>query len=317
MRRVLSVAVLLLVACEPAPLPLDLSGDRLMVHSMLLAEREAVHVLLQRVRPLTASDPPRPDGASVEVLPVSGAQVEIVVDGETIALAEAPAGMPPCASQFPFTVPQQELIGPGCYAAALPEGVKPGATYGLRVRIGGELVAEGSARAPAPPEILSPGPGERYPVRMGFTSPEEAVPGILVRYRIGQEVAGIRTSIAFDSLFVDGARQSSANCNYDQYENVPRAVTARTDSTVFVPRSLYCYRTTPQGGQETFMPDSIFARVSLAAFDSTYLAYDAAARQESAEVTTLQAGVTRALGLFAGASAAWREVVLVPIGGVQ
>ena len=80
---------------------------------------------------------------------------------------------------------------------------------------------------------------------------------------------------------------------------------------------LSCTRPTSGGGTETFRPDSIFARLSLSGFDSTYMTYDEAARQEAAELESLQAGVEGALGLFAGASVTRTPVVLIPIGEVH
>jgi hypothetical protein len=251
----------------------------------------------------------------VEILPVSAADVTMTVDGTTIQLREAPPELPPCASEFPYAVPQAEPIGPGCYAARLPAGVRAGESYRLEVRIGGVLVAEGEAVVPAPPALSTPAPGDRYEVMMGPVFDDRPVPGILVRYELPPEVAGLSPSMRFDSVFVDGARETTARCNYDQFDNPPVRRTASVDSLVFVPRSLYCVRTPPQGGQQVFLPDSIFAHLSLAGFDEAYLGYDEAARQQSAELERLQAGVEGALGLFAGAGVAVRPVVLLPVEG--
>lgn len=304
----------LLAGCERAPLPLDISDERLMVHSVLLAGSETVHVLVERVAARTITDPHSPEG-SVDIQPISGADVEVTVGGQVLQLAEAPEGFPPCASAFPFAVPHEEPIGPGCYVAAVPDGIRAGERYELRVRVGGVVVAEGEAVVPGLPVLSTPTAGARYEVTIGFISNEQPVRGILIRYGTSSEVAGVRPSLRFDSVFVNGARTPDATCNFDQFESEPIGRRAAIDSTVLVPRSLFCFRRPPQGGVETFVPDSIFAQLSLTAFDSSYVGYDQAARQQSAELARLQAGVTGALGLFAGLSRARVPVVLLPIEG--
>lgn len=310
--KVLLAALIALSACERPPLPLHLSGERLMVHAVLLAERDLVHVLVERVEPRSATDPNLHEGL-VEIRPVSGADVRVTVGGEELQLTEAPEGAPPCASQFPYAVPQQEVIGPGCYVAPAPGGVSPGDRYELVVRIAGEVVAEGSAEVPAFPVLTTPVAGGHYEVVMGPIFDERPLPGIQVRYELDPAVAGILTSLRFDSVFTGGERASGAHCNYDSFGYPPEWREATVDSLAFVPRALTCYRQPPQGGQETFVPDSIFASLALAAFDSSYMRYDQAARQQSAELASLQAGVSGALGLFAGVSVSRRPVVLLPV----
>lgn len=309
------VLVAALAGCERPPLALDLSGERIMVHSVLVAERDVVQVLVERVSPLPMPDPVT--GASLDLRPVSGARVEVEVDGEVIVLEEAPPEMPPCASAFPFPVPQPEPIGPGCYVARIPGGVAAGSRYQLSVRVAGDVVAIGEVVVPGTPELVSPAPGERFDVIMGATFSEQPLPGIQVSYRLPTAVAGLRTSLAFDSVFADEGRVEGARCEYAQFENAAQFREADVDSLVFVPRGLYCFRTSSGGGTETFRPDSIFGRLSLAGFDSTYMRYDEAARQESAELTSLQAGLEGALGLFAGASVTRTAVVLLPVGEVH
>lgn len=305
----------MLAACERAPTALDLSGERLMVHSVQLAGRDVVQVLVQRVSPRANPDPETP--GFVDVRPVSGALVEMRIDGEVVALEEAPAGLPPCASEFFYPVPQPEPIGPGCYAARIPGGLEVGSRVELVVRVDGVVVASGEAVVPDRPRLSSPLPGERYDVIMGATFGDQPVPGILLRYELPPRLAGLRTSFAFDSVFVEEGRVAAATCGYDQFGNLPHWREAAVDSLVFVPRGLYCLRPTAQGGMETFLPDSIFGRLSLAGFDSTYMMYDQAARQQSAGLPALQAGVEGALGLFAGASLTRIPVVLLPVGEVR
>ena len=66
------------------------------------------------------------------------------------------------------------------------------------------------------------------------------------------------------------------------------------------------------GSSGLITPDSVHARVVLAAYDSTFLDFSRAATQDSAEQGRLAAGIEGALGLFSGTGIAYTPIVLVP-----
>jgi Domain of unknown function (DUF4249) len=307
MRRILHIAVLtLLTACMREPTPLEFTGEQLMLHSMLVPGDEAIHVLLER-----ASPQPRKIDDPVQLQPFSGALVEATVAGTTLVLEEAPTGFEPCSSRFYGPVPEEETIGPGCYVATVPGGLQPGQEYRLRVSLDGAVVAEGEATVPGFPEVLRPEAGDHHRVLGEPVFNPALAPGILVRYNLPEELTGVRVSLVIDSLFVGDRREPEATCGYNPFEPVERA--APVDSTVFLLRSLHCIHPNPQGGAQNVIPDSAFAHLRLAAFDSAYVSYHEATGQDSAERSRLSAGVTGALGVFAGGSSVTLPVVLLPL----
>lgn len=310
MRRIaLALALAALAGCEREPAPLGLTGEQLQVHSLLVAGSDTAHVLLTRTLSEPIQDPTSP-GGQIYTRPVSAADVRLVHEGRVLRLREAPEGFPPCSSTFLGRVARVDSIKPGCYAGVVPGGIRPGERYRLEVRLNGGVAAEGSTRVPGAPEISSPAPAARIPVDPPGPGGETSL-AIRVRYRVPATVAGVRATLALGATYSGGRRVQSGGCSFDQGEPDVRRTVAVDSLAIAIPYFL-CFRPAGERGSEVFVPDSIDGVIALAGFDSTYTSYARAARQESASRDRLQAGVSGALGVFAGGGVARVPVTLVP-----
>jgi hypothetical protein len=307
-RRALLLAIGLLMGCQREPTPLGLTGEQLMVHSVLVGGSNIAEVYVTRALPNVVFDPSNPAG-TVYSRPVAGAVVRLIRGATTLMLSEAPAGFPPCSSVSFGADPTTRTIEPGCYAAAVPGGILAGERYLLQISLNGGAV-QGELVVPAAPTVLSPSPNTRYGAPLGDQFIQTPVVIIPVHFSLGARMTAVRLSLGVDSVFFGGRRDLNARCNYDEFGEPLRRTTQR-DSVSFVVHFLTCFRQTVQGGVTLVVPDSIHAHVDVTAFDSTYVGYYEAATQRSAEQSSLRAGITGALGLFAGAGIARTPVVLI------
>ncbi|HEX8358572.1 MAG TPA: hypothetical protein VF613_00530, partial [Longimicrobium sp.] len=108
--RILAAAALLAATgCSflRDPTPVEAMGEQPSVHALLMTGSDTVKVLLQRVGPGAAGQDP------VAARPISGAEVTLAVGGQSVRLAEAPAGFPGCAAQ---SVGSVTTLTAGCYS---------------------------------------------------------------------------------------------------------------------------------------------------------------------------------------------------------
>jgi len=299
MRRALPLAALLLAGCgfTRDPVRVDLHGEELMVHGVLAAGSDTVAVLLTRVRTEGAGTP-------ATVSPVTGATVRITGGGQTVRLDEAPAGFPACIRDGGGDAP----LARGCYAAVLPGGVRAGATYALDVQVVGRPPARGSATIPAAPVIHAPAPGSRFGVRRRPQNEPSAI--LPVRWTGAGQGGGFAVGVAVTAVYSGQTRVTDAVCTLPQGVGPPLPPTADSAVIVLIHPAL-CQ--TPAG---LLGPDSIHARLVVAAYDTAYARY---ADIVEADVNRplwrdrFAAGVTGALGVFAAVATAELPVTLVPI----
>lgn len=298
-----------LAACEREPTALQFEDEQLMVHSVLVAGSDTVKVLVTRTLPEPIPDPNAPGGFT-SVRPVSGAEVRLFYNGTVVSLSEAPAGFSSCFSAFPFAVVRATSIGPGCYAAVVPGGIRPEQHYGLEVELASGERVEGSTQVPAAPEITTPAPGARVRARINqFVEGSGAAVAVPVRFRLPPSVAGVRVALVVERLFKGGAPVADASCFLGGVDTDVRRA-APVDSAVVVVSSISCSRRVGEHVEQV-TPDSISGHILLAGFDSGYVRYAEAASQQSAERERLRVGITGALGLFAGAGTAAQPITLV------
>lgn len=287
------------------PTPLGLTGEQVSVHSVLRADSDTVSVLLERVDP-TAS----PHGTP-ETRPVSGAGVRIVTGSTTVRLSEAPTGFPRCFSPYPREgkIPP---IAPGCYAAIIPGGVREGARYELQVDLPGGGAIRGSAVVPGKPDLLSPAEGARFEVARGYNT--EGLGRIPVRLRAPAGAAGIEVGLRPVAAFEGGRQVQSAICDVDHPLGVVRDAT-RSDSVVVPIFGIACVERVDSTGRNdrSVALDSLRVELLVTAYDTAYTRYAALLGRGSAERSRASAGVSGAVGVFAGVASTRRTLVLVPV----
>lgn len=296
-------AVLLAGGCEFVrdPAGIDLVGEQIMVHSVLKAGSDTAAVFLTRVRPGSGNSGP-------SVSPISGATVRIVAGGDTVQLTEAPAGFASCIVAFGSASSQ---IGPGCYAAVLPTGIRSDTEYRLLASMaGGGGAIQGAATIPSTPEILRPDPNARFVVQRQYTG--QGFPGeISVRLRSGAGTGGVQLDLQTTAVFAGGVRVSDAVCQLEYPRGLTRPATSDTAViTIFNP--IFCWRWATPGTALPVEYDSLHARLLVTAYDTAYVRYAAMIEDDaSVQQRRYAAGVSGALGLFAGAATADRRITLV------
>lgn len=306
-RLVILTLALLAAGCEfiREPTPLGLTGEQVMVHSLLVAKSETVHVLLTRVRPGSGTSDP-------STRPLSGADVRIVNGGDTLRLREAPPGFPPCFSPSRFAEPRVDSIGPGCYAAVIPGGIRADGRYELRVSLAGGEPIRGVADVPGEPLIEAPEADARFRVRFGEADFNQGVVNVPVRWGVSAGVAGVELNLVSEAIFQGGARVPDGRCDFEPRFSPVRS-TEPTDRGVVRVQLISCFAMTDSGEILPVAPDSVYAKLLLTAYDSAYVRYADVFDRESAERDRISEGVTGALGVFAGAATAERRIIFLPV----
>lgn len=284
------------------PTPLELTGEQIMVHSLLQAGSVTVSVLLTRIRPGLGT-------ATPIVQPVSGAAVRIVGAATSVRLDEAHPGLPRCFHDYTTGFASS---GAGCYGALLPGGVKPGARYELQIALPGGGTIEGIAVVPQPLVILAP----EHQHRILAETPTSARPEIYgsVQTRWGGSGDAGRVQFRIESLAVlrNGVRVPSARCDFETNSVVPRGVDARSTDSAFVGfQVLNCFEEPASGTLRPIEPDSIQARFVITAFDTAYTRYAEVISKDAVERRHLSVGVRGALGVFAGAATSEQRVTVL------
>lgn len=300
-------ALLLAGGCElqREPTPLELTGEEVMVHSVLEAGSDTVSVLLTRVRPGF-------QGRGPNVSPLSGAEVRISGGGSTARLTEAPAGFGPClAGHDPQTGRLLTEIGAGCYAAILPGGVRTGTRYELTVTgTGGEI--RGSTTVPEPPTILTP--EDRARIVAQPTGYENPVAGGSLSLRwSATEGASVRAiSMTSRAVFRNGAPVANTRCDFPIFAGEQsNSISAPDNSVKLGFQIVNCFERPNSTTLRPVRPDSVQARLLIAASDTASSRYSRYVVEQSARRKNLAAGVTGALGVFGGTATAERQVTLV------
>ncbi len=299
--RIVAAAALLSAAgCSflRDPTPVEAMGEQPSVHALLVTGSDTVKLLLQRVGPGVAGQEP------VVVRPIPGAEVILQVGGESVRLAEAPAGFSGCVSP---SVGAVNTTTAGCYAAVLPGGVRPGAAYDLRIRLSGGATIEG--RATALPALRMEAPARIQVAARGFDDPT-LVP---LRLRGAEGAPGAAVDFIPRVVYSRGQALTDFFCSveYPRTAVFPREPGGDVSVPLF---GLSCVPRTPTGAQPDpqFRVDSVRATLRALAFDSAYVRYANIQDEQAVSLREAQEGVTGALGLFAAAARAESEVMLIP-----
>ena len=295
-------ALLGAASCEPDAAPLDPQKYGAAVHAMLHAGSDTASVLLMRYPPLDERRPAL-EGR------ITGAQVRIVHGTQMATLAEAPAGFPDCVrEEIHRFFHQLTAAQPGCYAARLPGPIRPGARYELEAELPGGARVRGATVVPELPEILSPSNRARFVVRDSGQSSSTGRPVVLSVPVEWQPAGGgvYDVNLVIDRGFRGGTRLAGSGCIPEAHLGLTRGVRGR--STEIRLWDIDCYE-----GSQNVAWDSAHARVLVTAFDTAYARYlaDTAPGRESVRWNRATAGVQGALGAFAAAATAAREITLV------
>lgn len=290
-------AAVLLAGCGAATAPISPPQESVAVHSVLAPGAKTAAVMLTRFDP---------DGGEARFQRVSGADVRLVRGADTLRLQEAPAGFRDCLAD-PLAPGEGEPVRPGCYAAAVPEGLRQGVRYELRISFAGGGTARGAVTIPAAPEILAPLPGRIVSV----VTPQGPVQGsrdafFPVRWTVPAGAGRIEIGIVRPQAYRDGRRLEGVECRLQQGP-LPEDL-ARIDSVTHQVVGAFCAR-----GPDVAAWDSITAQLVLTAYDTAYARY---AREVlsagSVRGSRASAGIEGAFGVFGAASSSERRLTLVP-----
>jgi hypothetical protein len=305
-RSALLLGVALIVGgCEflREPTPLELTGEQIMVHGVLEAGSDTVAVLLTRVRP------GRQGTNGAEVLPLSGVDVRIAGGGSSVRLAEAPAGFGACLRARDTTGQGPRVFGPGCYAAVVPGGVRAGGRYELLVAApGGEI--RGTVTVPTRPVILRPDENARFVIRRE-SGGERAAGEIPVRWTAPATAASIELNLVAAAVFEKGGQVSGAACRIERPVGLIYPVERGDSASAVIYNPIYCHQPTSATTVRAVEQDSIHARLLVVAYDTAYTRYATLPSGSSVQRDRFAAGVTGALGVFAGAATTERRITLV------
>lgn len=286
------------------PTPVESRGEQPSVHALLMTGSDTVKLLLQMVGPGTPGQEP------VGARPISAAEVHLSVGGQSVRLAESPAGFSGCVA---FSVGAAVPGTAGCYAAVLPGGVRPGAIYDLSVRLAGGGTIEGKATALTALRLESPAAGARIHIARGFSGNIDESARVPLRLR-GAERAP-RAAVDFLPLVVYSRGQALTefycSVEYPRTAVLPREATG--DLSILL-LGVSCVPRTPAGTQPDpqFRVDSVRTVLRVVAFDSAYTRYAALQEEDAIALRDARSGVTGALGLFAAAARVDTEVMLIP-----
>lgn len=272
------------------PTRVELEGTELMVASVLVAGSGHATVLVTEVDQAQAASPFTPVADPVAVV---GAAVVLTREGgEALTLEEAASWAPPCLVTGGGRSDPNDRAGPGCYAAAVPGGLRPGERWTLEVRTRDGRIVDGHVRIPGPPAVAAPLPGARIPVRSADGVRE--VP-FTVRWTAEAGAAGALVGLDARAAYQDGVAVPDAECPLFGDFNQLSGDSARVH--------LYdaaCFRPRPEGGLGHFVADSVAADVVVAAYDSAYARYLEALDGASIPLSSASPGLTGAFGVLAG-----------------
>jgi hypothetical protein len=291
------VAGAALAACagcglERPATPWEPMDEEISVHSVLLAGTDTASVLLTRVRwSYQTWDEPYST-------PLAGATVRLITGRDTLRLLPQSGEGDRCTA--PSLSPWQRLgdMRAGCYLAAVPGGVRAGGRYELVIDLPDGGAIRGSAVVPEVPVILAPEGGTVFKVRWGFEPGGSASP-VVVRW------AGVERDQNIELAIAPVRRECSAGLQQASENSGLHWLTVLgVDSVAIEARFVDC--------RKEQAPPSLDAHLYLTAFDTTYTRYAKEMRRGgSASRTKAAAGVSGAIGVFAGAAAATVPITLV------
>jgi hypothetical protein len=289
---------ILLGGCTGATEPVRATEENVAVHAVLAAGTDTASLLLTRFVPAG----PRTESRFSRV---SGANVRLVRGADTLWLREAPAGFTDCYTDA-RGAGEAEEIGPGCYAAVVPGGLRAGERYELRASLPDGTLIRGAATIPGAPDILAPATARVVAVRTP-ESPLYSKSTMMfpVRWQVPAGTGRVEIGVVRPQAYRDGRPIARVVCHL-QPGPLP-ADLVRTDSVTHQVVSASCSR-----GGEIVRWDSIATRLVVTAYDTAYARYAREVLSGSVRTGRASAGVEGAFGLFAGAASAERRLTLVP-----
>jgi hypothetical protein len=300
------LVLLLATGCTRAPAVFDYTEEHVALHAVVAAGMPTVSAMVTRFTPGTRA-----------LQPVSGVELQLLVGTDTLPFAEVPLNGISCTGEEALA---ESFSGAGCYRATVPGGVRAGGSYALRARFPNGQVATGALTVPEVPTLLAPSGEVRVGVRNRGQILIEQVDGIRasarlasfpVRWTRPEGAARIEVMLGAGTVFRGGQRVPGAQCMLRQTGGAERDVIA-FDSLTLALFEVSCR----QGGNFVAW-DSIQARLAVTAFDSAYARYADevldSRRREAVRAPRVSAGIQGVLGLFAGAAAATRDVMLIAL----
>jgi hypothetical protein len=306
-----TVAALLLAAgaCDfiREPTVVGPQTRQLLVHSVLSAGSDTVRVLLTRTEGGQVSYAP---------IPVPGARVRIAGGGAEVLLGEAPEGFGRCLDLRADPSPLPPVAGPGCYAAVLAGGVRPGVRYTLEVEVPGAERASGQTTVPAVPEWILPAEGARVESR--WSRGTGLTDSLLLHWRSTGASTEI-PAVGADEVYAGDRRVPDARCAlflsaHDGLGIGNVRPSSEGDSLLVLAVLTNCAQGSgPSTGSTALRPDSVALPLLLAAYDSAYAAHAEAQRNGRRGIREGRAspGLSGAYGVFGSVATAQRRVVFV------
>ena len=284
------------------PTPLELSDEQVLVHSVLHAGTDTIAVLLQRIRPGAGSAVPL-------IRPISAADVRITGGSGEVHLREAPVGFRRCGP-LDAAGADPNRAEPGCYAAVIVGGVEPGGRYELAIALPGGGTVRGTAVVPEAPALLAPARDARVVLGRTGAGGYDHIGDVPVRWSARDGTGGVQLGVLPGTAFKDGEVMRGGPCDAPSASSRSWFIDEpRVDSIslrIFIPGCSI------EPGQP-LVHDSIYADLLLTAFDTAYTRYQKlGGSNETVRREQASAGISGALGVFAGAATARRGITLVP-----
>jgi hypothetical protein len=260
--------------------------DQVSVHSVLVAGADTVMVVLTHT-------PRSPDQYGYRrTQPLYGATVRISSEEDTLLLVEQDETGSRCLWH---ELPPEHWRRVGCYLAAIPGGVRAGATYELAIDTHGHGTIHGRATVPSAPTLLEPAENSAITIGAEFPWSDRLDP---VPVRWGAVEPGHRLELTIRT------RDEECNVSFEigpHFSGRFGADLSGLDSGTIRYRQIYCL--------DQSLAESYLAGLSLTLFDTAYARY---LKHNGVHRATPHgsAGVVGALGVFAGAATTTVPVTL-------
>ena len=270
--------LLIVGACQRAPIAIEIDQSRVTVHSVLVAGSDSAFVFVASAR---ATD----DWRGTALVPVPDASVRLRHAGETITLTYGRK----CADSVTGDFVNPNAISE-CYAGAIPGSIRSGETYELMVDVTGQSI-HGSVDVPTAVQIRSPHAAAEFTA--STTEPDTlvaewtAVAGHAVELRI---VPDQRDCYAPFTM-----------ADEDFGGRIVLTLGAETKATIF-PNGVQC-----QGPVADVHP----ARLVISRYDVGFEKYTRSQGDEGVKREEARVGLTGAFGYFGAVANAAVPIVLV------
>lgn len=266
--------------------------DQVSVHSVLVAGADTVMVVLTRT--------PRTPGqfGYITSQPLYGATVRLSSEGDTLLLVEQDETGSRCLWH---ESPPEYWKRVGCYLAVLPGGVRAGGTYELTIDTHGHGTIHGRATVPSAPTLLEPAENSAITIGADFPWSDRLDP---VPVRWGAVEPGHRLELTLRTRAEKCRVSMEVGQRYGDNSGVDLS---GLDSGSIQYRRIYCF--------EQELAESYPADLTLTLFDTAYARY---LKHNGVFRATPNgagsAGITGALGVFAGAASTTVPVTLQVLG---